>query len=464
MRYPVLRSMLFLLLILAGGMMAISADNERRITLLDIRGPIGPAVADYLQRGIAAAEHAGDEAVILRLDTPGGLDASMRDIIRDILASELPVIAWVAPNGARAASAGTFILYAAHVAAMTPVSSLGAATPVRIGGLPGTPEPPATPQPEAKKKQAQQEQEPKPAADAMERKVTNDAVAYIRGLADMRGRNADWAEKAVREAASLSAKDALKMEAIDLIAADMKELLAKVDGRTVKTAVGEKTLHTAGADIVVIQPDWRSELLAIITDPNIAYLLMLLGFYGIFFELANPGYILPGVVGAICLLLALFAFQVLPINYAGLALIVLGIAFMVAEVFVASFGALGIGGLVAFVVGSIILIDTDAPGFGLSIDLVAALGLTSLLFFVVVASMALKSRQRPVVTGREEMIGLSGEAVDNFTDGRGRIHVHGEIWQAECDHPVAAGQPLHITGMHGLTLQVEHLSITEESS
>jgi len=462
MRYSILRLMLFVLL-LAGGS-AISADNERRITLLDIRGPIGPAVADYVMRGIAGAERAADEAVILRLDTPGGLDVSMRDIIRDILGSELPVIAWVAPNGAHAASAGTFILYASHVAAMAPASNLGAATPVQIGGLPGTSSPPATPQTDGKEKQPKQQAETKPAPDAMERKMTNDAVAYIRGLADMHGRNADWAEKAVRDAASLSAGDALKMGVVDLIAADVKELLAKVDGRTVETAVGERTLHTADADVVPLQPDWRSELLAIITDPNIAYLLMLIGFYGLFFELANPGYILPGVVGTICLLLALFAFQVLPINYAGLALIILGITFMVAEVFVASFGALGIGGLVAFVVGSIILIDTDAPGFGLSIDLIAALGLTSLLFFVLVAGMALKSRQRPVVTGREEMIGLSGEAVDEFAGGRGHVRVHGEIWQAKCDHPVAAGQQLRVTGMHDLTLQVEDLSPMEESS
>lgn len=439
---------------------ALASYGERRITLLDLRGPVGPAVTDYVQRGIQNAVEANHEAVILRLDTPGGLDASMRDIVREILASKIPVIAWVAPNGARAASAGTFILYAAHIAAMAPASSLGAATPVRIGGIPGTPEPTASPQTGDK----QRKSAAPPAGDAMMRKVTNDAVAYIRGLADIRGRNADWGEKAVREAASLSANDALKVGAIDLIATDLPELLARADGHTVSTAAGERTLHTTGADVVVVQPDWRSKLLAIITDPNIAYLLMLIGFYGIFFELANPGYILPGVVGAICLLLALFAFQVLPINYAGLALILLGIAFMVAEAFVASFGALGIGGLVAFIVGSIILIDTDAPGFGISPALIGGVALTSALFFILIAGMALKSRLRPVVSGSEEMIGLTGEAVADFADGCGRVHVHGEIWSAKSDEPITAGQMVRVTGMHGLTLDVRHTTDTEDSS
>lgn len=443
--------------LLAGA--ALAADGERRITLLDLRGPIGPAVSDYVQRGIQDAAGANHEAVILRLDTPGGLDASMRDIVREILASKIPVVAWVAPNGARAASAGTFILYAAHIAAMAPVSSLGAATPVQIGGMPGTPEPQASPQQDNDK--AQQKNT---APGAMEHKVTNDAVAYIRGLAEMRERNADWAEKAVREAASLSAGDALQQQVIDLVAADLPQLLAGVDGRTVQTADGERTLHAANADVIPLQPDWRSELLAIITNPNIAYLLMLLGFYGLFFELANPGSILPGVAGAICLLLALFAFQVLPINYAGLALILLGIAFMVAEVFVSSFGALGIGGIIAFVVGSIILIDTDTPGFGISLSLIAALGLSSLLFFIAVGGMALQSRLRPVVSGREAMIGQHGEAVDDFVDGHGHVHVHGEIWQAECAQPVAAGQPVRVNGMHNLTLHIELLSPTEASS
>jgi membrane-bound serine protease (ClpP class) len=447
-----MRITISLFLLLCGAAVAISAGARNEVRLLDIHGAIGPAVADYVDRGLNDASKANDAAVILRLDTPGGLDASMRDIIRNILASDVPVIAWVAPNGARAASAGTYILYASHIAAMSPASNLGAATPVQIGGMPEAPKPGNAPQVDNKAKKSADD------GNTMHRKMTNDAVAYIRGLADMRGRNADWAEKAVREAASLSATAAVKQHVVDLIAADIPALLKAVDGRTVDTAAGPRTLHTKDAQIIHAEPDWRSELLAVITDPNIAYLLMLLGFYGLFFEMMNPGFILPGVVGAICLLLAMFAFQVLPINYAGLGLILLGIAFMVAEVFVPSFGALGIGGLTAFVIGSIILLDTDAPGYSISLGLIAGLGLASALFFITVAGMVLKARRNPVISGPEEMIGLTGRAVDDFSDGHGHVHVHGEIWQAVAAQTVAKDMPVRVTAMHDLTLSIEPVS------
>ncbi len=425
-----------------------------QVTLLDIKGAISPAMADYVHRGLADAQQQHDDAVILRLDTPGGLDLSMRDIIHDILASKVPVIAYVAPSGARAASAGTYIMYASHVAAMAPATNLGAATPVQIGGLPGT-----TPAGKSGKPEG---------GNAEARKVLNDAVAYIRGLADMRGRNADWAESAVRSAASLTSTEALKQHVIDLIADNVPQLLKRVDGRRVKLADGMTTLHTAGATVITVEPDWRTKLLAVITDPNVAYLLMLIGFYGLFFELWNPGYILPGVAGAICLLLALFAFQVLPVNYAGLALILLGIGFMVAEVFVQSFGALGIGGVIAFVIGSVMLFQTGTPGYGISMSLILSLGIISALFFITIAAMAVKARNRPVVSGREEMVGLPATAIGAFSPGphgryRGRVHVHGEDWQAQSDTPIADGTELSIAAMDGLVLTVQPASSPKES-
>jgi membrane-bound serine protease (ClpP class) len=442
-----------------------SAAGTRQVTLLEVKGAISPAMADYVHRGLADAQKQGDAAVILRMDTPGGLSLSMRDIIHDILASNIPVIGYVAPSGARAASAGTYIMYACQIAAMAPATNLGAATPVQIGGLP-TPTSP-TPAPAGKAgKQAQPEGHQ--GGSTEERKVLNDAIAYIRGLAAMRGRNAEWAESAVRNAASLTSTEALKMHVIDLIADNVPDLLKRCDGRRVRMADGMVTVHTAGATVVTVEPDWRTKLLAVITDPNIAYLLMLIGFYGLFFELWHPGYILPGVAGIICLLLALFAFQVLPVNYAGLALILLGIGFMVAEVFVQSFGALGIGGVIAFVIGSVMLFDTGTPGYGVSIALILSLGILSALFFIGIATMAVRARRRPVVSGREEMIGLSGMAKEAFEADvhgryRGSVHVHGEDWRAESAEPIADGAPVRITAMDGLTLTVQPESTLEEN-
>lgn len=433
-----------------------AAQAAGEAVLLDIQGPIGPATADYVHSGIETAKKNGAALIILRMDTPGGLDLSMRDIIRDILASPVPVAAHVAPSGARAASAGTYILYASHIAAMAPATTLGAATPIRFGGppVPANPRKPPTPP----KDKAQQE--PEQQSDAMKSKMINDAAAYIRGLAQLRGRNADWAELAVRRAASLSASEALKKNVIDLIAADTPALIKKLHGRVVKTASGKHTLHTRDMTILPLAPDWRAQLLSVITDPNVAYVLMLLGIYGLFFELANPGFVLPGVIGAICLILALFAFQTLPVNYAGLGLIALGVAFMVGEVFAPSFGALGIGGIIAFVMGSIILMEAAPPGFELSMTVIAAVTITTALFFLLVAGMAIKARKRPVVSGMEDLIGALGAAHEAF-DCKGRVLVHGELWQAKTKAPLKKGDAVRVVALDGLYLDVEPVSSKE---
>lgn len=455
-RIVVCRTFLTLLSLMMTTVAWSSADPEPAVasesnvaTLLEVQDAIGPATSHYIRKGIDTAVARGDALVILALDTPGGLDSAMREIIQAILASPVPVATYVSPRGARAASAGTYILYASHVAAMAPATNLGSATPVQIGGAP-----PAVPKREPADDDETKAKGTKESTTAMERKVVNDAVSYIRGLAEAHGRNADWAEKAVRDASNLTAEQALEMGVIDLIARDTGELLRLIDGRTVQMADGEQVIASSGLVLERIEPDWRTRLLAVITNPTVAYLLMLIGIYGLIFEGYNPGAVLPGVVGAICLLLALYAFQVLPVNYAGMGLMLLGIVLMAAEAFAPSFGALGIGGVLAFVIGSIILIDTDAPGFVVSRPLIGALALFSGLLVMSIIYFAMKSHRSPVQTGVEGMLGALAEAREDFSD-TGMVFIHGESWQARTSAPVRAGDKVKVLAVDGLSLMVE---------
>ncbi|HDR9054867.1 TPA: nodulation protein NfeD [Burkholderia vietnamiensis] len=449
------------------------------VVVIPVNGAIGPASADFIVRSLDRAASVHAPLAILQLDTPGGLDTSMRQIIKAIVGSPVPVAAFVAPGGARAASAGTYIVYASHLAAMAPGTNLGAASPVQFGiggGAPGTPRSspaaasgaggasrasgtPATPA-----------ELPNDTQSTEIRKATQDAAAYIRGLAQLRGRNADWAERAVREAVSLSANDARAQHVVDLIAQDPADLARRLDGRTVTTSAGTLRLATAHAPLVVLAPDWRSRFLSIVADPNVALILLTIGIYGLFFEFANPGFVLPGVAGTICLLIGLFAMQLLPVSYAGLGLVLLGLGCLVAEAFLPTFGVLGFGGIVAFTIGALMLIDTDVPGYGIPWPLIAGLAGGGALLVAGVSSVALRARRRPVVTGAEAMLGSVGEVLDDglrpdqphgaagpAPSAAGWARVHGERWRVASSTPLAAGCRVRVTGRHGLTLTVTPL-------
>jgi membrane-bound serine protease (ClpP class) len=444
-------------LLMLGG---AAASDARSVWYLELDGAIGPASADYIIRSIGNAEEANAELFVIRLDTPGGLDSSMRDIIRVMLGARIPVAIYVAPSGARAASAGAYMLYASHIAAMAPATNVGSATPVQIGG--GGPFP--SPEDDAPRDDDEDADDERPRAprDATERKAIEDAVAYIKGLAELRGRNVELAERMVRDAANVSASEALRENVIEYIAADLDDLLQQLDGQTIHIdGQTEVVLDLAEVDVNRLEPGWRYEFLSLITNPNVAYILLMIGLYGLILEFYNPGVGVAGVTGIICLLLGAYALQMLPINYVGLALIIVGIGLMLLEAFSPSFGVFGIGGAISFIIGSIILMDTDLPAYQISLPVVAAFAAVSVAIAVFSVGAALRARQGRIVSGTEGMIGGTGQALTDFP-GHGRVRTFGETWQARCDFPVKRGETVRIKGMDGLVLEVEPMNRKSE--
>lgn len=434
--------MLSLVVLCLSSAAGLGDDDRSEAWLVELDGAVGPATADHVVRGLEQAHDAGARLVVLRIDTPGGLDNAMRDMIKAILASPVPVLGYVAPSGAHAASAGTYLLYATHVAAMAPGTNLGAATPVQIGGG-GPGELPAPGDGD----------QVSPQPSAMEKKIVNDAVAYIQSLAQLRGRNAEWAERAVREGVSLSAEDALELGVVDVLAESFDDLLQQADGLTVSVEGVPREVDSAGLVLHRHPVDWRSDFLAVITNPNVAYILMLVGIYGLIIEFYNPGMGLPGILGAVCLLLALYAFQVLPVSYAGLALILLGIGLMTAEAFAPSFGVLGLGGVAAFVLGSVMLMDTQLPAYRIALPIIAAFAVFSAVLCSIALSLVLKARRQANVTGVEHLLGQLG-VVERVTPETTWVRLDGELWHAQSEHELAEQDEVTVDALDGLVLKV----------
>ncbi|MBO6657320.1 MAG: nodulation protein NfeD [Pseudomonadales bacterium] len=416
----------------------LEETTSSRIWLIEIDGAIGPATSDYVLRGFEQASSSNASLIVIRINTPGGLDGAMRDIIQGILSSDIPVVSYVGPKGARAASAGTYIAYASHVAAMAPATNLGASTPVQIAAptMPATEEPASAAEP-----------------SAMEKKMVNDAAAYIRGLAELRGRNAAWAEKSVRQGVSLNAEAALEENVIDLVVEDLDTLLQELDGRIVSINDREITLQTRDTELQPHLPDLRTEILSILTNPNVVMILGMIGIYGIILEFYNPGSLIPGVIGVICLLLAAYAVQLLPLNYAGLALLVLGIGLMVGEALVPSFGILGIGGVIAFCIGGLMLFDTEMEAFQVGLPTIGATAVVSALLIFATVSIAMKIRNKKVTTGMSALIGEHGEALNDFGK-EGQVRVGGEIWRAKSNETIEAGDTVSVKSVNGLLMNV----------
>lgn len=426
------------------------------VWVLPVKGAIGPALSDYLSREIEEAQQNGVDLIILKMDTPGGLDSSMRDIIHAITTSSVPIATWVGPSGSRAASAGTYILLASHVAAMAEATNLGSATPVSLGGAPQHPSSADDKDnDESNDESSGKNSDEVPAKTAMEKKVINDARAYIKGLARLHGRNAEWAEKAVSEAANIDASEALELNVIDYIANSPEDLVTTINGTEVKVNGKPYKLTLDNPTWVERVPDWRAEMLAVITNPNVAYILMLIGIYGLLLEFYNPGIGLPGVLGGICLLLAMYALQMMPVNYVGLGLLLLGIALMIAEAFNPSFGILGLGGVVAFVLGSIFLMDSDIPGFQIALPLIIGIAVFSAGLIVITVGLLLKIRSKKATTGLETYPGKLAVVSDDFVDGTGLVQLDGALWQAKADTQLKQGDHVTVVTIKGLTLTVK---------
>jgi membrane-bound serine protease (ClpP class) len=438
-----------------------NARADGTAILMDLEGALGVATAEYIIDGINTAQDQDASLIIIRMDTPGGLVEPMRDIVQAILGSSIPVVTYVSPGGARADSAGTYILLASHVAAMAPTTHLGAATPVSLMGEDLSPGDAAPEETGADEETESDETEPTPGApdSAMERKVLNDSISYIRGLAEAHGRNADWAEDAVRNAATLTATEALDQNVIDLIADNRAELLQAINGREVRVKNEAFTIDSEGLVVEKLEPNWRLKILNTIASPEIAILLLMIGLYGLLFEGYNPGAIIPGVAGVICLLLAAYALQVLPVNYAGLALIVVGMILIIAEAFVPSFGALGLGGITAVIFGSIMMFDSGIPGFGISISFVIGMALIAGIFLFWLVSYLLKLRKRGPISGRESIIGGIATATESFT-GDGHVWLESESWAARSAAPIEKNQKVRVRAMNGLVLEIEPLRET----